>query len=227
MVTASMFNSLSKYSWVLSIECQPLLFVFPYYSFSLIIRFPCTGTKPFYFSSVFLFHPHHPNVNYRGLKRNSYAKSVSRSDVLKDEAPLLYHTIANSIARWHEYVLAKILLPEGPRNTMDSILASCPASPGSILGVHKNFLSQLCSDLMLALLITVDRGLIKSIEPIKCQRDSNPRPSDSDLPRFGKFLSTRFFGGDENLLLKRTKEFKIVYCILLKGLTQIWNKRRF
>ena len=43
-----------------------------------------------------------------------------------------------------------------------SILASCPEAPGSILGVPKNF----TQDLLMALLRTVDKGLIMSIEAI-------------------------------------------------------------
>ena len=48
---------------------------------------------------------------------------------------------------------------------MDSILALHPAAPGLILSVPKKF-SLNVGDLLIALLRTVDRGLIMSIESI-------------------------------------------------------------
>ena len=60
----------------------------------------------------------------------------------------------------------------GVHSTTDSVLPLHPAAPGSILRVPNLFLRiweeiiWCCRDLLMALLRTVDRGLIMSIEPI-------------------------------------------------------------
>ena len=58
-----------------------------------------------------------------------------------------------------------------PRSIVDSVLTSDQAAPHLFLSVPKNFarreiISRCCRDLLMALLRTVDRDLIMSIEPI-------------------------------------------------------------